>query len=65
MKKLFTLILCLSMTMSTFAADRYWVGGAAAGWGVTSSWSATSGGAGGASVPVANDTVYFEILKLI
>lgn len=42
-------------------ASRYWVGGTGT-WstGNTANWSATSGGASGASVPVAGDDVYFD-----
>lgn len=42
-------------------ADRYWVGGTAA-WNTSSTtvWSATSGGASGASVPTAADNVIFD-----
>ena len=40
------------------AADRYSV--ATGNWGSTSTWSATSGGSSGASVPVAGDNVYIE-----
>ena len=42
-------------------ADRYWVGGAGT-WDTTSTakWSATSGGASGASVPTAADNVFFN-----
>jgi hypothetical protein len=42
-------------------ADRYWVGGTGI-WNTTSTtnWSATSGGAGGASVPTAADSVFFD-----
>ena len=42
-------------------ADRYWVGGTGT-WDAsdTTNWSATSGGAGGASVPVAADRVFFN-----
>jgi len=42
-------------------ASRYWVGGAGT-WiaGVTTNWSATSGGAGGASVPTSADDVIFD-----
>ena len=44
--------------ISTFAADRYSV--ATGNWNATSTWSATSGGASGASVPVAADNVIIE-----
>ena len=47
-------------TTDTFAANRYWVGAAGAAVNVTSSWSATSGGAGGASVPSTSDTARFD-----
>lgn len=42
-------------------ADRYWVGGTAT-WDTTTTanWSTTSGGAGGASVPTAADSVFFD-----
>jgi hypothetical protein len=42
-------------------ANRYWVGGTGT-WNTTSTtnWSATSGGAGGASVPTAADSVFFD-----
>jgi len=42
-------------------ADRYWVGGTGT-WDTTSTskWSATSGGASGASVPTAADNVFFD-----
>lgn len=42
-------------------ADRYWVGGTGT-WNTTSTtnWSATSGGASGASVPTPSDNVFFD-----
>ena len=42
-------------------ADRYWVGGTAA-WDATAGtkWAATSGGAGGETVPTTADDVYFD-----
>lgn len=42
-------------------ADRYWVGGSG-NWDATSTtnWSATSGGAGGASAPTSADNVIFD-----
>ena len=42
-------------------ADRYWVGGTAT-WDATAGtkWAATSGGAGGASVPTSADDVFFD-----
>lgn len=42
-------------------ADRYWVGGTG-NWNTTdtSHWSATSGGASGASVPATGDNVFFD-----
>jgi hypothetical protein len=38
-------------------ADRYWRGG---NWNDTANWSATQGGAGGASVPTSADNVYWH-----
>lgn len=42
-------------------ADRYWVGGSGT-WdaATTTNWSASSGGAGGASVPTSADAVFFN-----
>ena len=42
-------------------ADRYWVGGTAT-WDATAGtkWAATSGGAGGETVPTTADDVYFD-----
>jgi len=42
-------------------ANRYWVGGAGT-WNTssTTNWSASSGGASGASVPTASDSVFFD-----
>jgi hypothetical protein len=40
-------------------AERYWVGNTG-GWNDTSHWSATSGGAGGASVPGPDDDVIID-----
>ena len=42
-------------------ADRYWVGGTGT-WSSTNTanWSASSGGASGASVPTAADDVFFD-----
>lgn len=40
-------------------ANRYWVGGSGT-WGSTTKWSASSGGASGASVPTAADTAIFD-----
>jgi len=41
-------------------ADRYWIGGSGT-WNTstTTRWSATSGGAGGASAPTSADDVFF------
>ena len=41
-------------------ADRYWVGGTGTWTTTTTNWSATSGGAGGATVPTAADNVFFD-----
>ncbi len=44
-----------------FAADRFWVGGTGTWDAVnTTNWSATSGGAGGASVPGSGDVAIFD-----
>lgn len=42
------------------AANRYWVGGTGTWNTTTTNWSATSGGAGGATVPSTTDTAIFD-----
>jgi hypothetical protein len=51
----------------TFSAPvtRYWVATAGASWRLTTSWSATSGGASGASVPMAHDTAVFDANSIV
>ena len=44
-------------------ANRYWVGGTGSWNATTTNWSATSGGAGGASVPTLADDVFFDTLS--
>jgi hypothetical protein len=56
MKKLYfyaMVIVCLFCTASIHAQDRFWIlaSGTTGDWNNTANWSATSGGAGGASVP--------------
>jgi hypothetical protein len=41
-------------------ASRFWVTGGTGNWNDTSNWSATTGGASGASVPVSADTATFD-----
>lgn len=41
-------------------ANRYWVATAGGSWASTTRWSATSGGASGASIPTAADSVFFD-----
>jgi hypothetical protein len=41
-------------------ADRYWVAGGTGNYNSTTNWSATSGGASGASVPTTADDVFFN-----
>ncbi|HEY6062222.1 MAG TPA: hypothetical protein VIV35_01365, partial [Chitinophagaceae bacterium] len=59
MKKIYSIIFLLMFVTSVVnAANRYSV--ATGNWNVTSTWSATSGGASGASVPAASDIVVIE-----
>src|SRR2546423_1820250 len=54
MKKCYTLTFLCALASLAFSQNRYWVGpssGAGSNWNNTTNWSATSGGAGGASVP--------------
>ena len=43
-------------------ANRFWVNGGSGQWNNTNNWSATSGGASGASVPTSADDVFFDAL---
>lgn len=52
------LVVMLALAGNVFGANRYSV--ATGNWNSTSTWSASSGGAPGASVPVAGDVVYIE-----
>ncbi|MBL7812771.1 MAG: choice-of-anchor D domain-containing protein [Bacteroidetes bacterium] len=61
MNKLFALAgLILCSVQASNAASRFWISASNSNWNNTSNWSATSGGAGGAAVPGANDTAYFD-----
>lgn len=42
-------------------ADRYWVGGTGTWNATTTNWSASSGGASGASAPTSADNVFFDV----
>ncbi len=57
-KKLFLAVVLSFFGFSLIAADRYSV--ATGNWNDISTWSATSGGASGASFPVAGDNVFIE-----
>lgn len=56
----FILFLLSILSSNVFAAKRYWIKATAAYWNNTANWSATSGGAPGASVPGSSDTAYFN-----
>jgi hypothetical protein len=57
-KKLFLAVVLSFSVFSLFAADRYSV--ATGNWNNNATWSATSGGAPGASFPVAGDNAFIE-----
>lgn len=58
--KLIFVFLLLFVSINTYSANRFWIAGSASNWNNTANWSTTSGGAGGASVPVATDQVFFN-----
>ncbi len=62
MSKFISLITFFSLliTINSNAANRYWITGVASNWNNTANWSTGSGGAGGASVPIAGDFVFFN-----
>jgi hypothetical protein len=55
-----SLFLLIIFSNSLLAANRFWVGILPGNWNNTLNWSATSGGLGGVSVPVAGDIVFFD-----
>jgi hypothetical protein len=59
-KQFLLLLVCTFAFTNTFAENRYWVGGATANWADATSWSTTSGGSNGASIPTAKDVVIFD-----
>lgn len=56
--RLLLIINLLIVSALAFGANRYAVNAASAAWNVTSTWSTTSGGTSGASIPVATDVVF-------
>ncbi|MBX2965512.1 MAG: hypothetical protein KF845_05145 [Cyclobacteriaceae bacterium] len=63
MKKGFILsILVLFITIAGFAQNRFWVASTPGNWSDPANWSTGSGGAGGASVPIAGNTAIFNNL---
>lgn len=60
MRKLIISTLLLVASITSYSADRYWVAMASGSWNLSTNWSATSGGPGGASVPGANDVAIFN-----
>jgi hypothetical protein len=58
-KRAFILLL-LFLLHYTVQGQRYWIASTSSNWNNTANWSETSGGAGGASVPVAGVTAVFN-----
>jgi gliding motility-associated-like protein len=54
-----TIGLLFLFNLGLLAADRFWVNGSGS-WNDPSHWAAVSGGAGGASVPLSLDNVFFD-----
>ncbi len=63
MKKLFLTFILLTVSLLTFAFDRYLVSGGTGDWNSTTNWSNIDGGGSGSSFPVAGDNVYFTTLS--
>ncbi len=61
MKKIFLILLFICLANTANAATRFWVGGTGT-WdsSTTTHWAATTGGAGGQSVPGSADTATFD-----
>ena len=52
------LMMCLCCTVCR--ATRYWVGASTDKWNLSANWASSSGGAGGAGIPTATDSVVFD-----
>jgi len=61
LRKFLTLLICMFISLSGSAANRYWVGSVVSNWNNILNWSTTSGGLPGASVPGSSDAVIFDI----
>jgi len=59
----FLFIVALALSQNALA-QRFWISATPSNWNNTANWSASSGGAGGASVPGASDLVTFNALGL-
>ena len=55
-----SLFLLIFFSNSLFSANRFWVGVLPGNWNIASNWSATSVGAGGATVPGTTDIAIFD-----
>src|ERR1035438_1205170 len=51
----------LFVSSNCFGAARYWIGTTSAAWSNTLNWSTTSGGVGGAAVPLSTDAVTLDV----
>jgi len=59
-KYIYIVVISLILPIVSLAQNRYWVANAAGNWNNTANWSTSSGGVGGASVPVAGNFVFFN-----
>src|ERR1700733_13609222 len=60
LKRIFALTILIALSHVAKGSPRFWVSAISSNWNNTANWSATSGGAGGASVPGTNDDVTFD-----
>jgi hypothetical protein len=60
MKRLYLLIAFALVTQFSVAQSRFWIATTAGNWNDPANWSATSGGAGGASVPTTGNLAVFN-----
>jgi hypothetical protein len=60
--KYLSMMALIVFSLSTKAANRFWISTTAANWNNTSNWITTSVGAGGASVPRNADVAIFNVL---
>src|SRR5687768_6712738 len=60
MKRFYLVLILAVITQISFAQSRFWIATTSGNWNDPANWSATSGGAGGATVPTTGNLAVFN-----